>query len=129
MTGGQKDLIHYRISRAKETLQEARLMFESNLLHGAANRLYYACFYSVLAILLSRNLSSNKHSGVAALFNMHFVKTGIISKKLGRFYSDIFDNRLESDYGELVEISKEELQQNIITAKEFIDRITELITG
>ena len=48
MTGGQKDLICYRMKRASETLEEARLMFESGHFYGAANRIYYACFLRLL---------------------------------------------------------------------------------
>jgi uncharacterized protein (UPF0332 family) len=44
MTGGQRDLVRYRMERAAETLEEARLMLERGHLHGAANRIYYACF-------------------------------------------------------------------------------------
>lgn len=50
MTGGQKDLVRYRMERAGETLQEARLMLE---MYGAANRIYYACFYATVALLLT----------------------------------------------------------------------------
>ena len=74
MTEGQRDLVRYRMARAVETLPEARLMLQDEHLYGAANRIYYACFYAVVALLLTRNLSSSKHSGIMALFNNHFVK-------------------------------------------------------
>ena len=83
MTSDQKDLVRYRMERAIETLQEARLMLEHGHLHGAANRIYYACFYATVALLLTRGLSSPKHSGVMALFNRHFVKEGIVPRRTG----------------------------------------------
>ena len=52
-------------------------MWESGHPYGAANRIYYACFYATVALLLTRNLSSLKHSGVMALFNRHFVRGGL----------------------------------------------------
>ena len=58
MTKGQEDLIRYKLSRAKETLEEARVMLQTSHPYGAANRIYYACFYAVTALLLTRNLSS-----------------------------------------------------------------------
>ena len=70
MTEGQKDLIRYKLNRAEETLAEAKLMIQSNHPYGATNRIYYACFYAVTALLLTRNLSSSKHSGVVSLFNL-----------------------------------------------------------
>jgi uncharacterized protein (UPF0332 family) len=123
MTDGQKDLVHYRMERAFETLQEARLMLESGHLHGAANRIYYACFYATVALLLTRGLSSPKHSGVMALFNRHFIKEGIVPVEMGKFYSRVFDNRLESDYGEIVEPKEEDIKADIEKAQEYLEQV------
>lgn len=127
MTKGQEDLIHYRLSRAEETLEEARVMLQTGHPYGAANRIYYTCFHAVTALLLTQNLSSSKHSGVIALFNRHFVKPGLISADMGKFYSRMFDNRLESDYADWVEVENRDIQEELILAKEFIGAITDLI--
>jgi uncharacterized protein (UPF0332 family) len=123
MTKGQTDIIRYRIERAVETLQEARLMLDSGHLHGAANRIYYACFYATVALLLTRNLSSPKHSGVMALFNRHFVKEGTVPVDMGKFYSRIFDTRLESDYGDIVELEQDDIKADLERAEDFIKQI------
>ena len=123
MTDGQRELIRYRMERALETLQEARLMVEGGHLHGAANRIYYACFYAVVALLLTRDLSSPKHSGVMALFNKHFIKEGVLPLDVGKFYSSVFDRRLEGDYGEVVELHEEDIRADLARAEEFIARI------
>ncbi|MFA5424756.1 MAG: HEPN domain-containing protein [Phycisphaerae bacterium] len=127
MTEGQSQLIKYRLTRARETLEEAEVMFDSGYFYGAANRIYYACFYAVVALLLTQNLSSSKHSGTISLFNKHFIKTGDIPKDMGKFYSRMFDSRLESDYGELMEIDPDEIRQDLSTAANFIDLITNTI--
>ena len=121
MTEKQADLMRYRLNRAKETLEEAQIMADNGYLYGAANRIYYACFYAVVALLLTKNLSSSKHSGIIALFNKHFVKTEDIPRDFGRFYSCVFDSRLESDYGELIDIEAGEIREDLITAQTFID--------
>jgi hypothetical protein len=127
MSKGQEDLIRYKLTRAEETLEEARVMLQANHPHGAANRLYYACFYAVTALLLRRNLSSSKHSGVMALFNRHFVKQGLISVDMGKFYSRMFDNRLESDYADWMELEKQDIQEELVCAQEFVNAIIALI--
>ena len=127
MTKGQEDLIRYKLSRAEETLEEARIMFQTSHPHGAANRIYYACFYAVTALLLMQKLSSSKHSGVIAIFNQHFVKPGLISVDMGKFYSRMFDNRSESDYADWAQIDKEDIQQELTHAEEFISTIISLI--
>ena len=129
MTEGQAELIRYRLSRAKETLKEANELVKSGLLHGATNRIYYACFYSVVALILTKSLSSSKHSGVLGLFNKNFVKTGIIPKEMGKFYSRMFDNRLESDYGELIDIEPDEIIKDLAAAAEFLDLIAAVIAN
>jgi len=41
----------------------------------------------------------------------------------------MFDNRLESDYGELIEIEPDEIKQDLAAAAEFIDLITAMISN
>jgi len=127
MTQGSEDLIKYKLERSGETLEEAKIMLQSSHLFGAANRIYYACFYAVSALLLSKDLSSHKHSGVLSLFNRHFVKTGLIPVELGKFYSRLFDTRTESDYADLVTIDLKEIQDNLKTAEIFIPAVKSLI--
>ena len=127
MTQGSEDLIKYKLERSDETLEEAKIMLGSSHLFGAANRIYYACFYAVSALLLSKDLSSPKHSGVLSLFNRHFVKTGLIPVELGKFYSRLFDTRIESDYADLVTIDLKEIQDNLKTAEIFIPAVKSLI--
>jgi len=126
MTPGQKDLIKYRFQRARETLDEANVMLQTEHLYGASNRVYYACFYAVSALLITKNLSSSKHAGVMALFNRHFIKEKLLPVELGKFYSRVFDNRQQSDYGDVVKVEAKQLTKDIKTASDFIDRIESL---
>ena len=45
-------LISYRIQRAFETLKEAEVMRREGFYNAAVNRLYYACYYVTIALLL-----------------------------------------------------------------------------
>lgn len=127
MTPGQKDLIKYRFQRAQETLDEAKVMLETEHLYGASNRIYYACFYAVSALLMTKDLSSSKHAGVMALFNRHFIKEKLFPVELGKFYSRVFDNRQQSDYGDIVKVEAKQLTKDIKTASDFIDRIEKFV--
>ena len=85
-----RDLINYRLERAKDTILEAEKMAEIEHWNTCTNRLYYACFYAVNALLIANGLFSAKHSGVMGLFNLHFIKTGIIQKSSGRLFKKLF---------------------------------------
>ena len=127
MTDGIKELIRYKLDRARETLDEAGVMLDSGHIHGAANRVYYACFYAVTALLLTRNLSSSRHRGVISLFNQHFVKTGLVPVDMGKFYSRVFDNRLDSDYADWTVVDEQDINDTLREAQEFIGTIASLI--
>jgi uncharacterized protein (UPF0332 family) len=100
MSGSIDDLVKYRIERAYETLADARLLADSGRWNSCINRLYYASFYSVNALLLKNNFQTHTHNGCKTKFHSEFVKTGIIDKNFGKLYSDLFDWRQEGDYAD-----------------------------
>jgi hypothetical protein len=62
-------VVRYWFEKAEESLAAARREFEARSLAFAMNRLYYAGFYAVSAVLMTRGLSFKKHSGVRAAFH------------------------------------------------------------
>ncbi|MFH0812683.1 MAG: HEPN domain-containing protein [Pseudomonadota bacterium] len=128
MTYPKNDLIEYRLNRAKEVLKEAEVMAEMNHWETCINRLYYACFYAVSAVLLKHGLASSKHTGVRGLFNTHFIVTGIIPKDYGRLYNLLFKYRQQSDYEDFFTIDEAIVKQWIEEAKAFVDLISESIS-
>lgn len=85
MTEEQKNIIELRLNRANETLDAAKILEDNHHYIAAVNRLYYACFYAVTALLETQELSSSKHSGVISLLNRNFVKTDIVNKEQAKF--------------------------------------------
>jgi uncharacterized protein (UPF0332 family) len=122
-----EELIRYRLSRAEETLEEARLLAENKHGNAAVNRLYYACFYAVLALLIRDGRYSSKHSGVRALFNIHFVKTGEVPKEMARIYNDLFERRQEGDYDDFIVFDAVDVQNWLSEAESFVRCISEWI--
>ena len=104
----KNELIEYRIKKAKQTIIEAEAMAKISHWNACTNRLYYSCFYAVLALLTTRNLSSSKHTGVRALFNLHFIKTNLLPQELGKLYNNLFIFRQQSDYEDFFEMEEEE---------------------
>lgn len=122
----QQHLIRYKIERARETFEEALLMQREDHWNACANRLYYACFYAVTAILAKKGLASSKHTGVKALFNKHLVKTGQVSKEKGRLYNELFETRQEGDYVDFVVFERSIVEPWIPEVSEFIKTLSGL---
>ncbi len=105
-----RTLVIYRLERARESLEEAKILLERGYANTYVNRLYYACFYAVSALLLTRGLSSAKHSGIRSLFHQNFVKSGLVDIELGQLYDRLFDNRQKGDYADLVRFDLNEVR-------------------
>jgi len=102
MTAEQNAYVRYRLERARTTLDEARGLLDLGHPYGAVNRLYYACFYAVCALLFTEGKSASKHAGIRSFFDEGWVKPRRVSPELGRFYRAMFKNRQKADYGDRV---------------------------
>ena len=127
MIAPDADAIQYRVNRAIETLQDVDLLASEERWHACVNRLYYACFYAVSALLLTKELSSSKHTGVRGLFNRHFVKPNIISRDLARIYNDLFERRQESDYIDFIKYEANQILPWIDQAKLFVNAVIQQV--
>ena len=122
------DLIEYRLKRATESLQEIEIHLENGLWNTAINRLYYACYYAATALMLDNDIKASTHSGVRQMLGLHFVKTGQISADLGKVFTDLFDKRHASDYDDFITMTREDVEDLLPPAREFIDKIKSLIS-
>lgn len=86
---GREELVKYRVTKAREAFEEVELHIENELWNTAVNRLYYACYYAVVALLIEKDIQPHTHSGVRQLFGLHFVKSGLVDNSIGKFFSDI----------------------------------------
>ena len=127
MTEWSRDLVAYRIARADEALEDARILAKAERWNACVNRLYYACFYAISALLVRHGLSSSKHTGVRSLFNRQYVKTGEIPKDLARIYNDLFERRQEGDYIDFVTFQESQILPWIPKVEQLIMYITNLI--
>ena len=123
----KKDLVKYRLARAKETFEEAQILAEREKWNAAINRLYYSAYYAVMAILLHSGLKPTTHNGAKSNFTEHFIKTNIISKELGKIYSQLFTLRHKGDYDDFFNFQKDQVIPYFSTVKELINVIEKLV--
>ena len=121
------ELVKYRISRADEAIQEAQLMANDCHYNAAINRLYYACFYAVQALLVKHEILSSTHAGVKTMLSLHFVSKGVIDVEYGKTFSRLFEIRHSGDYDDFVYCDKEMIDEYTPKAVAFINKIKELL--
>jgi uncharacterized protein (UPF0332 family) len=51
-------VVGHRLERARETLEDARILAAENRWNSCVNRLYYTCFYAASALLWKYELAS-----------------------------------------------------------------------
>lgn len=129
MTKEQEALIRYRIQRAYEALDEASLLFTEGHLNTYVNRLYYAGFYSVYALLLTKDISTSKHTHLRSLLHRDYVKNRLISVEMGRHFDLLFDSRQESDYADFVTFNEDEVGPWLDKTKSFVAHVEQLINN
>ena len=120
------DLANYRLEKARNTLSYAKKYIDDATLDSTVNRIYYAVFYTVNALLITKGLYSSKHSGIRAIFNKEIVNKGLVGKQWGEFYSDMFKRRQKGDYQDFVKFEKQDVKKWLKKAEEFINIIVKL---
>lgn len=99
MNNEEKEIyVNYRIEAAKRTFDAAKVLHENGFFNSAVNRLYYALFYAVNALLTKNDMLTKSHSSTKSQFSLYFVKTGKFDKKHGVLLSELFDWRQKGDY-------------------------------
>ena len=127
MKASKEEYIKYRLDKAWKTFEDARLLANTRSWDSSMNRLYYACFYSVLALFAKHNLNTQTHSGVKTQLSLHFVKSGLLDKELGLLYGDLFDLRQRGDYGDFFDFKEKDIIPIIPKVEEFLKKIDTLI--
>jgi uncharacterized protein (UPF0332 family) len=118
-----KDLIAYRLEEAGEALRDAEFLLGAGRHRSAANRLYYAAFYAVVAVLLTKRLEYSRHSAVIAFFDKEFIRTGILPKEYSRTLHHAFNERQQDDYMPFVEMDPDELNQLLADVQDMVNGI------
>ena len=128
MIGSTKDLVNYRLSRAWETLDDARLLADHGKWNSTINRLYYAAYYAVTALLLHSDIKSTTHNGTKSLFSENFIKNEIIPKESGKIYSQLFTWRQKGDYDDLFDFDQEKVLPYFEPVQKLIETIEKMIS-
>lgn len=123
MTNELKEQLKRMIQKSQKTLKAAKDLFEHNYFDSASSRAYYAVFYILEALLLTKNLSFSKHSAVISAFSKYFIKEGIFPTDFAKKINALRKDREIGDYDYISSINKEKAKEDIHNAEQIIKGI------
>ena len=123
----RKIIVGMEIEKARRTFAEIEVLRQAGLWDNIANRLYYAAFHAVSALLINDVHPVGTHQGAVVMLHQYYVKTGILSKEDGAFYSQLQKLREKSDYNCTYYATEEDTAPRIASTEAFIEKVIGLI--
>jgi uncharacterized protein len=118
------ELIKYRLEEAEDSIKEAEVLLKEGMsMRAVMNRLYYAMFYAVLALLQEKGMGTSKHAGAISLFDREFIKKGVFDEKLSKILHRAFELRQKGDYMEQAEVTESDVDEMLPEIKEFVRKV------
>ncbi len=103
------EIARYRMEKAKRPLGDADTLFQSSSFESSINRGYYAILNASRSLLILRGIEAETHEGIKTMLSKEFIKTGLLPKEFGETFRSVQARRLDSDYGDYVEIGQKRL--------------------
>ena len=118
-------IVEFRIEKSLRAYEQATGIIGLKYGETIANRLYYAAYNAVSALLIANGDMAQTHSGVIHLFGQRFIKTGTFSTEMGRLYHKLFTMRLTGDYDDTYGLTEEDVLPYVEPTKLFTEQIVE----
>jgi len=118
------ELKNNRLAEAEDSIREAEVLLKEGMsMRAVMNRIYYAMFYAVLALLQEKGMGTSRHAGAISLFDREFIKKGVFDEKLSKILHRAFELRQTGDYMEQVEVTRSEVDEMLPETKEFVRKV------
>lgn len=128
MTEEEKsDYISKKLKKANSLLDQINNLIQFEYFDTSINRIYYASFYAVQALLAKQDLFPKTHKGTLNLFALHFINEKKIPSELESYFPRIMDQRFLADYGADDFADKEVVNDLLLKATDFIRHIENLL--
>lgn len=108
------------LKKAEQALSDAIFNFEGARYEASLNRSYYTAFYCITAFLETKELYSKTHQGAHHKFHEAFVKPGLLPIEMSKSLSLLFKLRQTGDYDFEREVTGQEVQQALDSARAFL---------
>jgi hypothetical protein len=119
----KREYVKYRIEKAYQTYDAAKVLADNGFWNSSVNRLYYSLFFSVNALLVLNDIEGKTHATAKRQFSVQFVKSGKFDKKFGRLLNELYDWRQKADYEVVFDYDKDSVFPFFEPVKEMLDLI------
>ena len=119
----RQTVVRLQLEKAHSNFAQIQLLQEAGYWDNVANRLYYALFHAVSALLVHDGHNVSSHRGAVGTFGQHYVTTGIFTLEEGRHYSRLQNLREKSDYNCKYNATEAEIAPKIEPTRQLIEKI------
>lgn len=120
-------IVNRELEKAERTYDDMLFCAREGKWEAAANRIYYALFHAMSALLVNDGHIVKSHRGVLTMFGEHYVRTGIFTKQDGSLLSELVIMRDNADYNCFFEADEEKLEPFIEPTRLLIEKIKQYI--
>lgn len=111
------------LRKARRSIAAAEHLVETEDFDFACSRAYYAVFYAIEGLLVTKGLSFSRHSAVIAAFNREFVKPGIFPRDFGGALEKLLKQRQDADYEFGAEFDEQTARDSVQAAARLLGAI------
>ena len=120
-------MVAHEAEKARQTLAQAELLRRDGYWDGVANRLYYASFHAVNALLIHDGHGVRTHHGASALFRQLYIKSVILPVQISEHYSILQTMRDKSDYNCSFDATQQLIEPLFGPTQQLIDAVLRLV--
>ena len=120
-------MVSLELEKADSTFAEHEGLTAKGYWNTLANRLYYALFHAVSALLINDSREVGSHRGAAIRFHQYYIRTGVFTEDEGSFYSQMETLREKSDYNCFFKVSEADIKSRIEPTRQLIEKIKRYI--
>lgn len=113
-------IVEQQLRLAHECLDDAEASAERGSARLAWNRSYYACFHAATAVFVARNRRFRKHRGIIKAVHEELVPESVLAPEQAVAFEGLYAQRLDADYGDFVDIPREQVANTLETARRFV---------
>lgn len=117
------------IEKSDKNMEQAIRTADLGYWDLVANRLYYAVFHAVNAMLLIDGVKTGTHKGTSVQFGKSYILSGIFSREDGILYGKLQNMRERADYQNVFNLEAEDGRKLIESAEELRQRICIYVTS